>query len=140
MVAEGLVSADTGVPTRGSRYSLPESSRQIVLTMDEQPVEAGFVRPGLQLLELTEVADMRRLQRVFASEQTAALLAWATEIGDGWLLAAEADDSWAVQRLRMTLEEAGATVRGVGTVAGVFSADELAQRAVWLLEEVERGA
>lgn len=137
MVAEELLVADTGSPTRGTRYSLLPAARQVLKEMERDPMRPGTISVGQRLLLIEPPAALTPVQRVLAEDWVAGFIDWAVEGGGGWLLGVRTEDSYPLQRLRMALEGAGAVSRELPAEA-VLSGDELTARAVWLLEDVEQ--
>lgn len=137
MVAEGLIVADTGEPQRGAHYLLSPEARTTLEEIHREAPQPGRITPGLRLIVVDPPEQLTAVQRIFAGAD-AQLVEWAIETGGGgWLLALRSEESYPAQRLRMAFDAAGARSREVSAIA-VLSGEELATRAQWLLEDVER--
>jgi hypothetical protein len=139
MVADELVDASTGTPTRGTRYSLSRDVRELLLAMDRQAAAIPAVRAQQQLLLVERPDDMVGVQRVLAQESVSGLIAWAAETQGGWLLAVEAESTYPLTALAMALQHVGVTSRPL-RIDDVLSGVELRDRAMWALEDAVRAA
>lgn len=140
MHVEGLLLADTDPPTRGTEYTLAPAAREALREPAHAAATVGLLRRGQQLLIVEQPADQLAAQRVLSLTSLAGSVAWAAEVGGGWLLAIESEvsGSYPLQRLEAALSVAGISCRQVH-VTGVLAGDELRDRASWLLEEVGAG-
>ncbi len=137
MVGDGILTADTESPARGTRYSLSVAARQVLRAMDRPPAAPGTIGAGQQLLLIEQPGRITEVQEILAQDWIAGLVVWAVEIGGGWLLALDAESTYPTQRLRMALESVGAASREL-SARSVLSGQELRDRAGWLLEEVRQ--
>lgn len=140
MHAEGLLVADTETPTRGTQYTLAPEVQAALTVHSDGAAAIGVVAPRQQLLLVDQPSDPIAAQRVLARHSIAGSVAWAAEVGGGWLLAIADDvsDAYQLQRLEMALAHAGMQCRQVH-VTGVVAGAELRERASWLLDELKGG-
>lgn len=137
MVGDGILTADTESPARGTRYSLSVTARQVLRAMERQPTAPGAIAAGQQLLLIEPPARITEVQEVLAQDWIAGLVVWAVEVGGGWLLALDAENTYPMQRLRMALEAVGAASQDL-SARSVLSGEELRDRAEWLLDDVRQ--
>lgn len=135
MVTDGILTADTESPARGTRYSLSATARQVLRAMERPPAPPGTIGTGQQLLLIEPPARVTEVQEVLAQDWIAGLVVWAVEVGGGWLLALDSESTYPMQRLRMALEAAGAVSQDL-SARSVLSGEELRDRAEWLLDDV----
>jgi DNA-binding MarR family transcriptional regulator len=135
MVGDGLVVTDSGAPARGTRYSLSAVARQLLRTAGGEHISPGAVEPSQKLMLVGSPGDLPRAQKVLAQDWISSMIAWAAEVEGGWLLGLDLGSSYPEQRLRMALEEAGASVRQL-SIDEVMSGVELRNRATWLLDDL----
>lgn len=137
MVADGLLVASTGTPTRGTKYSLSRDVRELLSAMDREAAAIPAVRANQQLVLVDRPESVTAVQRVLAQEWISGLVAWAAETQGGWLLALDAESSFPANRLGAALEAAGARSRPL-RIDDVLAGAELRDRASWALEDAER--
>lgn len=138
MHAEGLLVADTDPPSRGTRYELAPGVREALRDAEAEASAVGTLERGQRLLLVDHPSDPIAAQRALSRESLAGSVAWAAEVGGGWLLALapEVSSSYPLQRLEAALSQAGAACRQVH-VTDLLDGDELRDRACWLLEDLE---
>lgn len=138
MHAEGLLIADTDPPGRGTRYELAPGVREALRDAAVRASVTGIVQTGQRLLLVDHPSDPVAAHRALSRESLAGSVAWAAEVGGGWLLALAPDvsSSYPLQRLEAALSQAGAACRQVH-VDDILGGDELRDRAGWLLEDLE---
>lgn len=137
MHAEGLVLADTDKPTRGTQYTLAPDAHEALRDKDEERPGVGILHTGQQLLLVEQPDDPIAIHRILSRPSISASVAWAAEVGGGWLLALspELSGSYPLQRLELALAHAGIACRQIH-VTGLLRGEELRDRASWLLEEL----
>lgn len=140
MVADGVLIANTGEPTRGTRYALAPEVRELLLR-DERPPppEPGMLRDRLRLLFVDAPKHMAEAQRLLSTGPTADRIAWIASTGSGWLVAFDSDSSFPVERLQADLDRHAGTTSTAVLVDEVIAGEEFQLRAEWILADPESG-
>jgi hypothetical protein len=111
MHAERILEADSDPdpPTRGTQYRLtPDALVALEAVDDEQGFgEIGRLSEGQRIL-IARGGALTEIERVMADPGLSSTVAWASWLGEGWLIAMQPDsDGHAWRKLATVLERAG---------------------------------